>query len=172
MEILNTTLYTKKVVLAFQRFNARLLKKVPWSTYAVFGILFTMLIIGLVYSIIIHGWIYLGIIALGLFVFGRRVYFLFIAPVRKFDEATFRNLEQNYVFRKQGFSVIAGENEIKRKYEEIRAVYETPNAFYLYFNKGQAFIVARDGFTQGTAPELGERLYNKLGSRHYVFVKQ
>jgi hypothetical protein len=172
MEIINTTLYTRDVVLAFQRFNARLAKKLPWSTYAIFGILFAMLIAGFVFSIVIRGWIYLGIIALGMFVFGRRFYFLYIGPARKFDKATFKDLDQNYVFRKQGFSVTAGETEMKRHYEDVRAAYETPDAFYLYFSKGRAFIVSKTGFTQGCSEDLRKRLLENLGAAHYVIIKR
>lgn len=172
MEIFNTTLYTRDVVLAFQRFNARLVKKLPWSTYAIFGILFAMLITGLVFSVLIRGWIYSGIILLGMFVFGRRFYFLYIAPARKFNQATFKDLAQNYVFRKQGFSATAGETEMKRQYEDVRATYETPDAFYLYFSKGRAFIVSKTTFTQGSAEDLRKRLIEKLGAKHYAMIKR
>lgn len=172
MEIANTTAYTRDAVLAFQRFNARLFKKAPWSTWALFALLFAMLLFGLVYSIVIRGWIYLALIALGLFVFGRRFYFLMLAPARKFDKASFKDMEQKYVFGKQGFSISAGADEAKRRYEEIRAVYETPDAFYLYFNRGQAFIVSKGGFTQGAADGLRRRLIEKLGARHYVNIKR
>ncbi len=172
LEILNTTVYTKELVLAFQRFNARLLKKAPWSTYALFALLFALLVVGLVYSIIIRGWIYLAIIAVGLVIFGRRFYFLYIAPGRKFDKSSFRDYSQLYTFRKQGFVAAAGENELKRHYEEIMNVYETPEAFYLYFNKGQAFIVAKNSFTQGTADDLRRRLNEKLTAKHYIMINR
>lgn len=172
MEIFNTTAYTRDTVLAFQRFNARLVKKVPWSTYALFALLFAMLAVGLVFSIVIRGWIYLGVIALGIFVFARRAYFLFIAPARKFDKASFKDAAQAYAFRKQGFSVSANGEELKRRYEEVRACYETPDAFYLYFNKGQAFIVSKAGFTQGTAGDLRRRLAERLGQKRYITIKR
>lgn len=172
MEISNTTVYSKQIVLAFQRFNARLAKKLPWSTYALFAVLFALLATGLVYSIVIRGWIYLAIIVVGLIVFGRRFYFLYIAPERKFDKSSFKDNSQSYVFRKQGFSVVDGENEMKRRYEDVLRVYETPEAFYLYFNKGQAFIVAKDGFTAGTAEDLRRRLTEKLSAKRVVSVNK
>lgn len=41
-DIMNTTVYTKKAVLGFQRFDARMFKSVAWGTHAVFFMLFAI----------------------------------------------------------------------------------------------------------------------------------
>lgn len=171
MEIENTTVYTKELVMRFQRFNARLVKSAPWSTHFLFALLFAMLTVGLVYSIIIRGWLFTALIALGMVIFGRRYYFLYIAPARKFDSSSFRDSEQRYVFRKQGFSAASGDDEMKKKYDEVRICYETPEAFYIYFNKAQAFIVSKNGFTSGSAAELSRRLGDALGAKRFSTIK-
>ena len=171
MELFNTTVYTKENVLRFQRFNARIFKKAAASTHILFAVLFAMLITGLVYSIVIKGWIFTAIIALGMAVFGRRYYFLYIGPVRKFDQSSFKDARQEYVFRKSGLSATMDGEEKKFSYQQLLAAYETTDAFYLYINKAQAFLVDKSGFTQGTAEELARRLYNGLGPKHYVRVK-
>ena len=170
MEIWNTTVYTKEAVLQFQRFNARVFKRSAASTHVVFALLFALLLTGLVFSIAIKGWIFVALIVLGMLIFGRRYYFLYIGPARKFDQSSFKDVKQEYVFRKSGLSATSDGEEQKFYYEQLLAAFETPCAFYLYINKAQAFIVDKEGFTQGSGDELARRLLNGRGPKHYQKV--
>ena len=94
MEIINTTNYDKDTVLRFQRFNARIAKRIPWSTHALFAFLILSVLAGTYFAVRSHAWLYLVVLALALYVFGRRFYAIFIAPEKKFDQSSFAGLSQ------------------------------------------------------------------------------
>ena len=54
-DIMNTTVYTKKAVLDFQRFDARMFKSVAWGTHTVFFMLFAIALAAAVYSVTAGG---------------------------------------------------------------------------------------------------------------------
>ena len=56
-DIMNTTVYTKKAVLDFQRFDARMFKSVAWGTHTVFFMLFAIALAAAVYSVTAGGYI-------------------------------------------------------------------------------------------------------------------
>ena len=72
MEIINTTDYDKDTVLRFQQFNARIVKSIPWSTHALFAFLMLSVLAGAFFAVRSHAWLYLAVLALALYVFGRR----------------------------------------------------------------------------------------------------
>ncbi len=173
MEILNATTYTRDAVLRFQRFNARLFKSIPWSSYAMFAGFFAILIGGIVYSILYRRWINLGLLVLALLFIARKFYITFIGPARAFDKSSFKDLQHSYVFRKQGFSVIKGEEEVKRRYQDVIVMFDTPSALYLYFSRDQAFIVQKEGFAKITEVEqVKKRFIEAIGEKRTVTVKR
>lgn len=98
MDIINTTHYDKETVLRFQRFNARIVKQVPWSTQALFAFLVLSVLTGAFFAVRGGAWLYLAVLALALYLFARRFYAIFIAPEKKFEQSSFAGLSQRYVF--------------------------------------------------------------------------
>ncbi len=173
MEIVNNTSYTKDAVLAFQRFNARLLKKIPWSTYAFFAVLTAVVVAGIAFMLFIRSWFNIALLALALGLIARRYYVLYIGPARKFDQSSFKDLAHRYEFRKQSFSVVCGGEEAKHRYEQAAALYDTPAALYLYFGRGQAFIVQKDGFERpADAQAVKKRFLEAIGEKRCVTLKR
>lgn len=162
---MNTTVYTKKAVLDFQRFDARMFKSVAWGTHAVFFMLFAIALAVAVYSVTAGGYILFAISIACMAWLGRRYYFLYIAPARKFDDSSFKDLKHKCSFRDSGAKLDANGSEQEFYYDKLLCAYETPN-------KAQALIVDKSGFTQGNAEELAGLLKQKLGSRYYTTINK
>ena len=154
MEIINTTDYDKDTVLRFQQFNARIVKSIPWSTHALFAFLM------------------LSVLAGALYVFGRRFYAIYIAPEKKFEQSSFAGLSQRYTFLKNSFIVCVNGKEDRGYYNRLFDIWETPDAFYLYANARQAYIVSKAGFEQGTAEALAAHLRGRVEAKKYKTVKR
>ena len=126
-DIMNTTVYTKKAVLGFQRFDARMFKSVAWGTHAVFFMLFAIALAVAVYSVTAGGYILFAISIACMAWLGRRYYFLYIAPARKFDSSSFINLRHEYRFRlkqrceRNGICKHAAEAYLRREVAEALA---------------------------------------------------
>lgn len=90
MEIINTTDYDKDTVLRFQQFNARIAKSIPWSTHALFAFLMLSVLAGAFFAVRSHAWLYLAVLALALYVFGRRFYAIYIAPEKSLSNLPLR----------------------------------------------------------------------------------
>ncbi len=170
MDIINTTHYDKETVLRFQRFNARIVKQVPWSTQALFAFLVLSVLTGAFFAVRGGAWLYLAVLALALYLFARRFYAIFIAPEKKFEQSSFAGLSQRYVFLKNSFTISVNGKEERAYYERLFDVWETPDAFYLYANARQAYIVAKAGFEQGTAEALAKHLHARMGEKKYKTV--
>lgn len=63
--------------------------------------------------------------------------------------------------------VIAKDTRIS--YEAIMKVVEKEDAFYLFVDKTQAYIIDAKGFTAGSRKELHDFLIDKLGAGRYKF---
>lgn len=172
MDIINTTEYSKETVLQFQQFNARLFKKLPRSTHVLFAIVVVSLLAGGFLAIRAQAWLYLLVVALAVYLFVRRYYALFIAPAKKFDQSSFAGLTQRYAFHKNGFTITVNGKEDKAYYERLFDVWETPDAFYLYANARQAYIVSKAGFESGTPDALAAFLKSKVNAKKYKAVKR
>ncbi|MBE5784817.1 MAG: YcxB family protein [Clostridiales bacterium] len=172
MDIINTTTYNKDTVLRFQQFNARLFKKYPRSTEVLFALVIVSLIAGAFLAIRAKAWLYVLVVAFAVYLFARRYYALFIAPGKKFDKSSFADLTQRYAFHKNGFTITVNGREDKAYYERLFDIWETPDAFYLYANARQAYIVSKDGFESGTAETLAAFLKNKVPAKKYKTVKR
>lgn len=172
MDIINTTNYDKDTVLRFQRFNARFVKRIPWSTQALFAFLTLSVLVGVFFAVYGRAWLYLGILVLALYVFGRRFYAIFIAPEKKFEQSSFAGLSQRYVFLKNCFTVCVDGKEERAYYNRLFEIWETPDAFYLYANARQAYIVSKAGFEQGTAEALAKHLRARVEAKKYKAVKR
>lgn len=57
------------------------------------------------------------------------------------------------------------------KYEALHKAYETQNAFYLYLTPGQAILISKKDFVNGTTEELRDLLQSKLQKNKYIFCK-
>jgi hypothetical protein len=165
MELENTTVYTREQVLRFQRFDARIFKAFPAGSHIIFALLFILLACALAYSINAHRWLFTALFAIAIALLGRRYYFLYIAPARKFDDSSFKDLKHKCSFRDSGAKLDANGSEQEFYYDKLLCAYETPN-------KAQALIVDKSGFTQGNAEELAGLLKQKLGSRHYTTINK
>lgn len=172
MDIINVTKYDKGSVLGFQQFNARLFKKCPRSTQVLFAILIVTTLAGGYLAIRAKAWLYVMVVLFAVFLFARRYHALFIAPGKKFDQSSFANLTQRYAFRKNGFTITVNGREDKAYYERLFDVWETPEAFYLYANARQAYIVSKDGFESGSAEALAAILRSKVPAKKYKTVKR
>ena len=165
MELENTTVYTREQVLRFQRFDARIFKAFPAGSHIIFALLFILLACALAYSINAHRWLFTALFAIAIALLGRRYYFLYIAPARKFDDSSFKGLKHKCSFRDSGAKLDANGSEQEFYYDKLLCAYETPN-------KAQALIVDKSGFTQGNAEELAGLLKQKLGSRYYTTINK
>lgn len=165
MELENTTVYTREQVLRFQRFDARIFKAFPAGSHIIFALLFILLACALAYSINAHRWLFTALFAISIALLGRRYYFLYIAPARKFDDSSFKDLKHKCSFRDSGAKLDANGSEQEFYYDKLLCAYETPN-------KAQALIVDKSGFTQGNAEELAGLLKQKLGSRYYTTINK
>ena len=165
MELENTTVYTREQVLRFQRFDARIFKAIPAGSHIIFALLFILLACALAYSINAHRWLFTALFAIAIALLGRRDYFLYIAPARKFDDSSFKDLKHKCSFRDSGAKLDANGSEQEFYYDKLLCAYETPN-------KAQALIVDKSGFTQGNAEELAGLLKQKLGSRYYTTINK
>ncbi|HZK45655.1 MAG TPA: hypothetical protein VFD34_05455 [Clostridia bacterium] len=165
MELENTTVYTREQVLRFQRFDARIFKAFPAGSHIIFALLFILLACALAYSINAHRWLFTALFAIAIALLGRRYYFLYIAPARKFDDSSFKDLKHKCSFRDSGAKLDANGSEQEFYYDKLLCAYETPN-------KAQALIVDKSGFTQGNAEELAGLLKQKLGSRYYTTINK
>ena len=172
MEIINTTDYDKDTVLRFQQFNARIVKSIPWSTHALFAFLMLSVLAGAFFAVHSHAWLDLAVLALALYVFGRRFYAIYIAPEKKFEQSSFAGLSQRYTFLKNSFIVCVNGKEDRGYYNRLFDVWETPDAFYLYANARQAYIVSKAGFEQGTAEALAAHLRGRVEAKKYKTVKR
>ena len=165
MELENTTVYTREQVLRFQRFDARIFKAFPAGSHIIFALLFILLACALAYSINAHRWLFTALFAIAIALLGRRYYFLYIAPARKFDDSSFKDLKHKCSFRDSGAKLDANGSEQEFYYDKLLCAYETPN-------KAQALIVDKSGFTQGNTEELAGLLKQKLGSRYYTTINK
>lgn len=165
MELENTTVYTREQVLRFQRFDARIFKAFPAGSHIIFALLFILLACALAYSINAHRWLFTALFAIAIALLGRRYYFLYMAPARKFDDSSFKDLKHKCSFRDSGAKLDANGSEQEFYYDKLLCAYETPN-------KAQALIVDKSGFTQGNAEELAGLLKQKLGSRYYTTINK
>ena len=165
MELENTTVYTREQVLRFQRFDSRIFKAIPAGSHIIFALLFILLACALAYSINAHRWLFTALFAIAIALLGRRYYFLYIAPARKFDDSSFKDLKHKCSFRDSGAKLDANGSEQEFYYDKLLCAYETPN-------KAQALIVDKSGFTQGNAEELAGLLKQKLGSRYYTTINK
>lgn len=165
MELENTTVYTREQVLRFQRFDARIFKAFPAGSHIIFALLFILLACALAYSINAHRWLFTALFAIAIALLGRRYYFLYIAPARKFDDSSFKDLKHKCSFRDSGAKLDANGSEQEFYYDKLLCAYETPN-------KAQTLIVDKSGFTQGNAEELAGLLKQKLGSRYYTTINK
>ena len=165
MELENTTVYTREQVLRFQRIDVRIFKAFPAGSHIIFALLFILLACALAYSINAHRWLFTALFAIAIALLGRRYYFLYIAPARKFDDSSFKDLKHKCSFRDSGAKLDANGSEQEFYYDKLLCAYETPN-------KAQALIVDKSGFTQGNAEELAGLLKQKLGSRYYTTINK
>ena len=157
-DIMNTTVYTKKAVLNFQRFDARMFKSVAWGTLAV-------------YSVTAGGYILFAISIACMAWLGRRYYFLYIAPARKFDSSSFINLRHEYRFRNSGVTMSINGHEQSFDYNKLLCAYETNDCFYLYSNKALALIIDKAGFDKDGSNRLGALLSERLGNKFKIISK-
>lgn len=165
MELENTTVYTREQVLRFQRFDVHIFKAFPAGSHIIFALLFILLACALAYSINAHRWLFTALFAFAIALLGRRYYFLYIAPARKFDDSSFKDLKHKCSFRDSGAKLDANGSEQEFYYDKLLCAYETSN-------KAQALIVDKSGFTQGNAEELAGLLKQKLGSRYYTTINK
>ncbi len=64
----------------------------------------------------------------------------------------------NYTFSYDGFSIASLSDHYKEnshvKYKSVYKIYETKDCFYIYITKMQAYILDKNGFTNGSCDDL------------------
>lgn len=96
------------------------------------------------------------------------------APLRAYEKIKDRANE--YAFNQETIEI---ENHrpmvnthVSYRYAGLMKAYERKDAFYLFIDKRQAFLVSKSGFTQGSVDELRTLLINQLGNKfHYPSSK-
>lgn len=160
-EIKNTTTLTEEEIIRFQTFHMN----VAHRGTLIFNILLCVIlfIMGAVILIKDHnnwGYAYflLGVIYL--------VYRLMMpkqtAKLMIARDPNVLNLTNTYVFGKKDITVSGNDFSSKVTYDKVYRIYETNQNFYLYMDRNQAYILAKDGFEQGKVEELTKFLKQKL----------
>lgn len=87
-------------------------------------------------------------------------------------QITYKKLKatvNNFLFEDEGVRIATQKPGANAQgafaYRNIPKVIERKDAFYLYIDRRQAFIVEKQGFIQGDAGQLAELFRNRLGSR-------
>lgn len=75
-----------------------------------------------------------------------------------------RDVTDTYYFGETSFSVYNGEETSSVKYELIIDAYETEKIFALFKTKNMAYVLPKNGFTQGTAAAFRRFIGAKTGS--------
>lgn len=171
MEIINSTMYTFDAIMEFQQFNTRFIKSIRHSAALFYIFILLVVIFDIVTGIIFTNWVLIIGGAVFLVYYVRVVYVKFIAPRRKFDKASFKDIEQKYTFRPKYVLIETGGEEGKLGYDTLHKVYETPNFLYLYLNRNKAYVMDLNGFVQGDMDALRKQLTVTLGAKRYKLIK-
>lgn len=164
----NITALNKDEYLELIKFHGKKNNLKYYSYTAVMGLI---LIIGMSYQIILKN--YVSLILLALIFIGFLAY-RFIEPYRKSekeikDEKIQGNLINTYIFYDENFVVKNKYGKDTLKYRKLFKVYENNNAFYLYINKEDVFIMEKDKFEIGNSEDFKEFISKKIG---YKFKSQ
>ena len=71
------------------------------------------------------------------------------------------NNTNTFIFFDKNFEVTNNNGSFKFKYFMLHKIFETNDFFYLYVNKENAFLVAKDSFTFGTPEDFSKFVKNK-----------
>lgn len=74
-----------------------------------------------------------------------------------------RTRDAHYTFREEDFRISGIQSPMLYPYFQILDAYEDKNFFYLYYTEDRAYLVDKNGFTQGEAAELRKLLKERLG---------
>jgi len=160
MDVSVTTSYDYKQLLRFQYFHLRQ-RKAMWIFVAVCDGLLLWLFLSAFYM---YGWcteVYFDLamllligLAVPLITFGM--------PRITTKKAESLNSVCSYSFEAEGFHLESTTEKISEdafiKYKSIHRVYETKTCFYIYISTMQAYILDKNGFTEGTPADLRKLL--------------
>ncbi len=85
----------------------------------------------------------------------------------KSDKFT-ENNTNTFVFYDKGLEVSNKNGKFNFKYFLIRKVFETPEYFYLYVSKENAFLLSKSAFSLGTSEDFGTFIAKKCKGRFKV----
>ena len=74
-----------------------------------------------------------------------------------------RTRDAHYTFREEDFRISGIQSPMMYPYFQILDAYEDKDFFYLYYTDDRAYLVDKNGFTQGEAAELRKLLKERLG---------
>lgn len=74
-----------------------------------------------------------------------------------------RTRDAHYTFREEDFRISGIQSPMLYPYFQILYAYEDKNYFYLYYTDERAYLVDKNGFTQGDAAEFRKMLKERLG---------
>jgi hypothetical protein len=102
-----------------------------------------------------------------------QAYLYFFSPKAHYkSNRGLANLRNDFEFGESGITVRSvnanTDGTSTWNYDVLYKAYETKDSFYLYVNRLQAFIVSKDGFTEGSATELSVLLSGKLPPKKYI----
>lgn len=158
----NITALNKDEYLELIKFHGKKNNLKYYSYTAVMGLI---LIIGMSYQIILKNYVLLILLAL---IFIGFLAYRFIEPYRKSEkeikgEKIQGNLINTYIFYDENFVVKNKYGKDTLKYRKLFKVYENTNAFYLYINKEDVFIMEKDKFEIGNSEDFKEFISKKIG---------
>ena len=102
-----------------------------------------------------------------------QAYLYFFSPrVHYKSNRGFANMKNEFEFDESGITVHSSnpntDGTSTFNYDVLHKIYETKDSFYLYVNRSQAFLISKDGFTEGNATELSVLLSRKLPPKKYI----
>ena len=74
-----------------------------------------------------------------------------------------RTRDAHYTFREEDFRISGIQSPMLYPYFQILSAYEDKNYFYLYYTDERAYLVDKNGFTQGESAEFRKMLKEQLG---------
>ena len=74
-----------------------------------------------------------------------------------------RTCDAHYTFREEDFRISGIQSPMLYPYFQILSAYEDKNYFYLYYTDERAYLVDKNGFTQGESAEFRKMLKEQLG---------
>lgn len=156
----NKTTYTQDIYIEFLKFHNKLYH-LSYFLYTVFWVALLLLCIFLSFADNMRIQGVLLTIVLIMFIFYRIYRPKMLVNKEMNSEKISDNNTNTFSFYDKDFVVKNNNGIFKYKYILLHRVFETNTFFYLYVTKDDAFLIAKDAFTFGTADEFSSFIKKK-----------